>query len=104
MNAIRATWTNGQILPSEPVSWPEGSQLLVEPVHSNGDDVVPGDNIWGDGPESIETWAAAVEKIEPMIWAEGEREEFDAYREKVRQYTLEAVRKRMEEPSGNATP
>ncbi len=32
MNAIRATWTNGQIVPAEPVDWPEGAQLLVEPV------------------------------------------------------------------------
>lgn len=32
MNVIKATWTNGQILPSEPVVWPEGTELLVEPA------------------------------------------------------------------------
>ena len=32
MNAIRATWTNGQIVPSEPVDWPEGCTLFVEPL------------------------------------------------------------------------
>ena len=32
MNAVRAIWTNGRILPSEPVDWPEGSQLRVEPL------------------------------------------------------------------------
>ena len=32
MNAVRAIWTNGRILPSEPVDWPEGSKLLVEPL------------------------------------------------------------------------
>ena len=32
MNAIRATWTNGQILPNEPVAWPEGTELFIEPV------------------------------------------------------------------------
>src|SRR5262245_35201922 len=25
MNAIKATWKNGQIVPAEPVDWPEGS-------------------------------------------------------------------------------
>jgi hypothetical protein len=32
MNAIRATWTNGQILPNEPVTWPEGTELFIEPA------------------------------------------------------------------------
>ncbi len=32
MNAVSAIWTNGRILPSEPVDWPDGSELLVEPL------------------------------------------------------------------------
>jgi hypothetical protein len=32
LNAIKATWTNGQVVPAEPVDWPEGSQLLAEPL------------------------------------------------------------------------
>src|SRR5437763_12605510 len=28
MNAIKATWENGRILPAEPVDWPEGSELV----------------------------------------------------------------------------
>jgi len=34
MNAVKATWTNGRILPGEPVDWPDGSELVVEPVGS----------------------------------------------------------------------
>jgi hypothetical protein len=97
VDSIKAVWTNGQIQPLEPVDWPEGSQLVVEPVACSDDDVVPGDNVWGDDPESFAAWAAAVEKIEPMVWAEGEREQFEAFRKKVRQYTLDAVRKQMAE-------
>ena len=29
MNAIKATWKNGQIIPEEPVTWREGSRLVV---------------------------------------------------------------------------
>ncbi len=102
MNSIMATWKNGKIVPSEPVDWPEGSRLRVEPIADN--ELVPGDDDWGDDPESIEAWAAAVDKIEPMIWEPGEREEFEAFREKVRQYTLEAVRKQMDQmPSGESS-
>jgi hypothetical protein len=32
MKTIKATWTNGQIVPAEPVDWPEGAQLRVEPA------------------------------------------------------------------------
>lgn len=32
MNPIKATWANGQILPSEPIVWPEGTELLIEPT------------------------------------------------------------------------
>ena len=100
MDSIKAVWTNGQIQPLEPVNWPEGSQLVVEHFGLNGDDIVPGDNVWGDDPESFAAWAAAVERIEPMIWADGEREQFQAYRETVRQHTLDAVRKQMAEMTG----
>ena len=39
MHAIKATWINGQILPSEPVDWPEGSELLVEPLVPNAEKI-----------------------------------------------------------------
>src|SRR5258708_26602935 len=32
MKATKATWKNGRILPAEPVDWPEGSELVVEPM------------------------------------------------------------------------
>ncbi|HLZ09979.1 MAG TPA: hypothetical protein VKT80_15425, partial [Chloroflexota bacterium] len=73
MNAIKATWTNGQIVPAEPVDWPEGSALLVEPV-SAGEKVGMSEEEWRDDPDSIADWIAWVDTIEPMIWGEGERE------------------------------
>jgi N-methylhydantoinase B/oxoprolinase/acetone carboxylase alpha subunit len=103
VNAIRATWTNGQIVPAEPVEWPEGSELRVEAVAPDGAKTGMTEQEWGDYPESIAAWIAAVEKIEPMIWAVGEREEYERYREKVRQFNLEAVRMQMKQmPQGDA--
>jgi hypothetical protein len=40
MNAIKATWTNGQILPAEPVDWPEGSELGGPATNAVGRGVV----------------------------------------------------------------
>ena len=104
MNAIKATWTNGQIVPAEPVDWPEGSELLVKPIMGNEEKIGIGEEEWRDDPESIAAWIEAVDKIEPMIWAEGEREEYERYRQKCRQFNMEAVRKQMEEMGNGEAP
>ena len=95
MNAIRATWTNGRILPSEPVDWPEGSELLVEPV-AKSDKIGLDESEWRDDPEAIAAWIAAVETIEPLTWAEGEFQEYERYRQECRQFNIDAVRRQMQ--------
>ena len=74
MNAIRAVWTNGQIVPAGPVDWPEGSELLVEPIVAGGGGIGLTEEEWRDDPESIAAWIEAVEKIEPLVSADEERE------------------------------
>ena len=103
MHAIKAIWKNGRIVPSEPVDWPEGSELMVEPIVPNEQKIGLSEEEWRDDPASIAAWIAAVEKIEPLIWAEGEGEEYERYRKECRQFNIEAVRKQMEEmPDGDA--
>ncbi len=94
MHAVKATWTNGQIVPLQPVDWPEGSELLVEPLPAC-EKLGLTEEEWRDDPESIAAWIEAVEKIEPLIWAEGEYEEYERYRKKSREFNIEAVRKQM---------
>lgn len=103
MNAIRATWTNGQIVPAEPVDWPEGMQLLVEPVPAI-EKIGLTEEEWRDDPAAIADWEAWIDTIEPMIWAEGEREEYEQYREEMRRFNIEAVRKQMERMTGDDGP
>jgi hypothetical protein len=103
MNAIRATWTHGQIVPAEPVDWPEGAQLLVEPVPA-GEKIGLAEEEWRDDPAAIADWEAWIETIEPMIWAEGELEEYERYREEVRRFNIEAVRKQMDQMTDDDGP
>ena len=103
MHSIRATWTNGQIIPAEPVDWPEGSELVVAPVPTGAGKVGMTEAEWRDDPESIAAWVAAVAQIEPPIWADGEEEEYQRYRKAVRDFNVDAVRKQMETlPNGEA--
>ena len=57
MHAIKATWTNGQIVPAEPVDWPEGSQLRVEPLPAS-EKIGLDETEWEDSPEAIADWSA----------------------------------------------
>jgi hypothetical protein len=102
MQAIRATWTNGRIVPAEPVDRPEGSELIVEPVLTAGK-IGLAESQWKDDPESIAAWIEAVQKIEPLIWEEGEFEEYERFRRKSREFNIEAIRKQMKEmPNGDS--
>jgi hypothetical protein len=69
MSAIKATWTNGQIIPVEPVAWPEGCLLRVEPESEAPGEMV--DNQLDD-PESIARWIAEFDAIPPLKMSPGE--------------------------------
>ena len=46
MNAIKATWKNHQIVLHEPVNWPEGCDLVVEPLPSEADRIGLDESEW----------------------------------------------------------
>jgi hypothetical protein len=96
LHAIEATWTNGQILPSEPVDWPEGSELLVEPVTPNSEKIGLSEEEWRDDAEAIAQWEAWVRSIEPLEFTAEERANMARYKEEFRRFNIEAVRRQTE--------
>ena len=95
MNSIKAVWKNGQIVPAEPVDWPEGCELLVEPLDSNGEKIGLTEEEWKDSAEALADWEAWIKTIEPLEYTDEERESMARYREEFRRFNLEAVRKQM---------
>lgn len=95
MNAIRATWTKGQIVPAEPVDWPEGSELRVEPVPAS-EKIGMDESEWKDDPQSIAEWIAWVDTIKPLVLSDAEEAEMERYRAEHRKFNIEAVRKQMQ--------
>jgi hypothetical protein len=65
MKAIYAIWTNGQIIPTQPVDWPEGTALAVEPIEERLPACPEGD-LLGDDPDSIARWLVWVDSLEPL--------------------------------------
>jgi hypothetical protein len=94
MHAIKATWINGKIVPAEPVDWPEGIELLVEPVADPGK-IGLDESEWRDDPEALADWDAWIKTIEPLELTDEERESLERYRQEHRRYNIEAVRKQM---------
>jgi hypothetical protein len=94
MNAIKATWTNGRILPAEPVDWPEGSKLLVEPVAA--EKIGLQESEWRDDAQSIADWVAWVDTIDPLVLSDTERAEMERYHAEHRRFNIEAVRQQMQ--------
>jgi len=85
MNAIKATWRDGQIIPLDPVDWPEGTELRVEPLP---DDEPLGirEEDWPSTPEEIEKHLALMDQIEPLILTPEEEAAWEADRKARKEY------------------
>lgn len=101
MGAIRATWVNGQILPVEPVDWPEGSELLVEPIPRSRKSMGIDESQWRDDAEAIADWDRWLQAIEPLEYTSEEQAAFAIFDEAFRRSNIESVRQQMA-PGGEA--
>ncbi|HVX15367.1 MAG TPA: hypothetical protein VHC22_29530 [Pirellulales bacterium] len=75
---------------------------MVEPISPTREQIGLTEDEWRDDPAAIAAWISAVEQIEPIVWAPGEREEHD--RALQREFNIDAVRKQMEKPSVDDAP
>jgi hypothetical protein len=96
MSAIKATWKNGQIIPDGPVNWREGSRLVIH-------EEPPGELIFmteaeqGDDPAAIERWIEELRAMPPLPMTPEQEAEMLAWRQRVKEFNVEAVRRQMEE-------
>jgi hypothetical protein len=93
MNAVSATWKNGQIvLDQNHVDWPEGCRLLVEPVPEDSLGIRDAD--WPQTPEEIERHLALMDQIEPLIMTEAEIANWEQTRKDQREFDKANFEKR----------
>ena len=64
MNAILGTIKNGQIVANVPANWPDGCQVVIEPVTTARGDTE--ENGWLPTPEAIAERLALMDRIEPL--------------------------------------
>ncbi len=63
MNAIKATWKNGQVLLEGPANWPEGTPLLVEPL-TREEFIGLREEDWPETPEAKAEWLKWYDSLE----------------------------------------
>jgi hypothetical protein len=98
MDSIKATWTNGQIMPQEAIVWPEGTELLVEPAIPFA--VGLQESQWRSDAQAIADWENWLSTIEPRILTDQERADLMAYEAEHRRFNLDAVRQQMASGDG----
>ncbi|MSR56756.1 MAG: hypothetical protein EXS05_03675 [Planctomycetaceae bacterium] len=94
MNAINATWKNGQIVPDQPVDWPDGCALRVEPRQAFQISGMTEEQ-QADDPESIALWLAEFNAIPPLCMTPDEEAEMLIWRRAVKEFNIDAVRSQM---------
>src|SRR5262245_58456533 len=87
MNAIKGTWKNGQVVLTEAASWPDGTQLMVEPV-SQEQTLGSRDEDWPTTPEGIARHLALMDQIEPLEMPPEEEAQWHAARKAQKQRDL----------------
>lgn len=87
MKVIKGTVENGQITLSEPLTWPDGTEVRIRAIppgsEANGEDeetVGMSEDEQADDPESIARWVAAFDAIPPLSMTPEEEGEWQAAR------------------------
>jgi hypothetical protein len=96
MSAIKATWTNVRIVPDGPVDWREGSGLVIHQDMPAEVDFMTEEE-QNDDPESIERWVSELRAIPPLPMTPEQEAEMLTWRQQVKAFNVEALRRQMEE-------
>jgi hypothetical protein len=89
MNSIWTVVSDRRISVPAPGDMPDGTEVLVNLSMAEGK-IGLDESEWRDDPQALADWAAWLETIEPISFAEP-----DAFDEKFRQFNLETMRKQM---------
>jgi len=93
MKSIHAIWKDGRIVLTQPVDWPDGTALFVEPLEPRPP-AEPEEDLTGDDPAAVSRWLAYFDTLPPLRMSEAEEAEWHAARRQMKDYTLSKMPER----------
>jgi hypothetical protein len=93
MKAIHGIWKNGQIIPTQPIGWPDGTTLSIAPIEEPQPDECEKD-LWGNDPASIARRIAFYEALLPLRMTGSEEAEWQAAGREMKEYTIAKMQER----------
>jgi hypothetical protein len=97
MTAIKGILKNGHIELKVPPEWPEGCEVVVEPLAMLNVPIGLDESAWSNDPASLADWEAWLPTIEPLELTPEEEASFRRFDEQMRHFNVEAVRRQMEQ-------
>jgi hypothetical protein len=97
MDAIRATVSSGRPELDAPPDWPEGTEVLIEPMRGRGEKIGIDESEWSDESGSFADWEAWIKTIEPLEFTPEESKGVAEFDDRMRRYNLDAVRREMQQ-------
>jgi hypothetical protein len=101
VKVIKGTVENGQITLSEPLTWPDGTEVRIRAIpaasEANGadeEDAGISEDEQADDPESIARWIAAFDAIPPLHMTPEEEAEWQAARKAQKEFEKAAFDER----------
>ena len=91
-DAIKATVKSGRLELYAPVDWPEGTEVLVEPMQRASTKIGIDESQWGNAPADLADWESWIRTIEPLELTPEESKRIAAFDTQMRSYNLDAVR------------
>ena len=95
MKAIMGTIRNGQIIADQPIEWPEGYRVVIEPA-AKEEMLGIREEDWPTTPEQLADWLAWFDGLEPVVLTPGEEVEWNAWRQEIKEYTIANMDKSIE--------
>jgi hypothetical protein len=86
MDAIRAIVRSGRLELDAPSDWPDGTEVLIEPVNGRWEKIGIDESEWSDDRISLADWEAWIQTIEPLELTPEEAERMAAKRGTYRFY------------------
>src|SRR6266404_6570764 len=97
MTAIKGVVKNGRIELATPPDWPDGCEVIIEPLPGPTDKIGLDESEWRDDPASLADWEAWIKTIQPLEFSASEEAAFIRFDEEMRRFNREAVQRQMEE-------